>query len=126
MLEQKYKLLFRDIDVGVIRQQNVDFPNLWGQFEMSCNEDCPETRAHIQRYIEYSREADRLMLQDDKPGSEWDVFRSQNETKFVNLIESEDWWLVDEHGMRHAILIPRFCVDGVVWRWNVAVDREKR
>ena len=113
MTHQQYKLLFRDIEIGMIRQEDVDFPNVWGTFEPSPATDHPEVRAHVQRYIDYSREADKLILQDD---SEWDRFISQNESQFLDLIECDDWWLVDGAEERHPILIPNFCVNGVVWR----------
>src|SRR5438874_6916473 len=108
MAPQPYKLFFGDVEIGTIRQEDCDFPNVWGGFEPSSARDHPDIRERIRRYMEYSREADRLMLQDDKPGSEWDRFASQNEAQFLDLIECDEWWLIDAAGKRHPILIPNF------------------
>jgi hypothetical protein len=56
------------------------------------------------------------MEQDDKPGGVWDEFASKYEARFIDLIESDDWWLVDSSGRPDPILIPNFDGNGVIWR----------
>jgi hypothetical protein len=124
MSHPPYKLLFRDVEIGTIHQKDADFPNVWGSFEPSIGTDHPDTREHIQRYMEYSREAGRLMEQ-DPGGGEWDDFVAQNELQFLDLIECVDWWLVDATGERHPILVPIFYVDGVAWRWDTTPGRQR-
>jgi len=51
---------------------------------------------------------------------EWNKFTEENETQFLDLIESENWYLRDGDHM-NPILIPNFCQnDEIVWRWNVS------
>ncbi|MBX9627753.1 MAG: hypothetical protein K2X82_28395 [Gemmataceae bacterium] len=38
---------------------------------------------------------------------------------YADLIGSADWWLVAPNGKREPILVPNFCHDGVVWRWDL-------
>jgi len=41
----------------------------------------------------------------------------EEEAQFADLIESGNWWLVDQNGKRIAILIPVFCTDNQInWR----------
>lgn len=114
-----YTLCFRNVEVGTIRRTDADFPNLWGTFSVSPQTSDLETRELVHRYIAYSREADRLMQEGDATGDAYDEHVARNEPQFIDLIECGDWCLVDASGTSLPILVPIFCIDGVVWRWNV-------
>ena len=112
----RYKLFYGDVHLGDITEEDADFPNLFGTFQPSDASDHPETRRRIDEYVGYSVEADRLI---DEPDV-YDTFVEAHEERFLDLIESEDWWLEDGRGQRSPILVPNFCRDsGVVWRWRV-------
>ena len=50
----------------------------------------------------------------------WEAFTREREPEFHDLIESAEWALRDEHGVRHPLLVPNFCMGGqLVWRWNL-------
>lgn len=119
MSGQTYTLVLGDLEIGTVHQADADFPNVWGTFSPTPRIDRPEIREHVNHYIAYSREADRLMEEDGSAGGRYDAFVTQNERQFLDLIECDDWHLVDPSGKRHPILVPIFGVDGVVWRWNV-------
>ncbi len=122
MSDRIHTLLYRDVAVGTIRPTDVDFPNCCGTFVPTKDTDPPATRERIARFIEYCRESERLMLSldDDAPDNAWEQFESTHEDEFVDLIECGDWWLVDETGERHPILVPNFGQDDVVWRWDTS------
>lgn len=111
----RYKLVFGGVHLGDVTQVDADFPNLFGIFQPANASDHPEVRRRIDEYVGYSVEADRLT---DEPGK-YDAYAEENEARFLDLIESEDWWMEDERGQRSPTLIPNFCRDsGIVWRWR--------
>jgi hypothetical protein len=123
MMPQQYKLIFGNVEIGIVEETNADFPNFWGKFDPLPATGHPETYRRIQAYIAYSRQRDGLLAQGDGPGSQWEKFMLQNEPRFRDLIECDAWWLVDAAGQRHPILVPNFRVDGVVWRLDPSRDK---
>lgn len=110
----KYKLFFQENEVGTILKVDEDFPNLFGRYELSQNLVKQETI--ISEYVKYSVEASKLMESDE---TKWLEFIDNKESQFTDLIESEEWKLVDEYGKIHKIMIPNFCdKNEIVWRWN--------
>jgi len=109
------RLFFGDVELGEVTRENGDFPNCFGRFRPSLKQDMPAIREEIQRYIDYSIEADRLAQHDP---TECDCFTATNEHKFLQLIDSDDWYLVDEQGKRSRILVPNFGTEGIGWRWH--------
>lgn len=108
---KEYKLYFKELLIGLIKLIDGDFPNVYGKFVKSQNV-LPE---NILNYINYSIKADEIW---EKSEEEWEAFMLVNEINFIDLIESEDWYLVDENGLREKIVIPNFCKDGVVLKWD--------
>ena len=50
----------------------------------------------------------------------------EREPEFEDLIESTEWALRDEDGVRHGLLIPIFGVGGEIgWRWNCMTREEQ-
>lgn len=114
---KKYDLFFQDIMIGKTTVKEYDFPSCFGEFELT-NMNLPE---HINDYISYSIEAQKLMEHDE---SEWEKFMEANEYKYADLIESEDWYLIDEQGKKEEILVPIFEENGITWRWNLKTNSE--
>lgn len=107
----KYKLYYKEIELGYISYLDQDFPNLFGKYKLTS----PLTK-DIDQYINYSIESNRLMITSK---SKWLEFINENGDKFHDLIESEDWKLIDEDGEAHLILVPNFCANNeIVWRWG--------
>jgi hypothetical protein len=56
----------------------------------------------------------------------WEAYTQEREPEFEDLIESTEWALRDEDGVRDGILVPIFWVDGEIgWRWN-SMSREEQ
>lgn len=111
----KYQLFYREHRLGSIEQSDADFPTFFGSYEIDpAALDLPEL-AHVRDYIEFSVRT-------------WPAFESgdcdergqEDEERFMDLIEENSWFLVDEEdGHRTAILIPVFQTDQQVnWRLN--------
>jgi hypothetical protein len=110
------RLFFRDIEIGKVIEDDADFPTVFGAFRPAeVANDSPLGRK-IQRYIEYSITADKLMEEDEE---KWDEFAAQNEPLYLDLIETDDWHLKYE-SQTDLIMIPIFGQDNSIrWRWNV-------
>jgi hypothetical protein len=112
---KRYVLLYGGLEIGEVVEQDSDFPNCFGTWMPSANTDYPELRRRIRAYIEYSEHADSLMV----GGDEWEAYTGEREPEFNDLIESAEWALRDENGVRHWLLVPNFCRGGeLVWRYN--------
>jgi len=117
-MPEPYRLFFRDLDLGTIVQEDSDFPNLFGTFTPSDHSGEGSLWQHLQDYMAHSIAGDILMEQDKV--DEFDAFEKQAGDRFDDLIETDDWYIL-ENGKREPILIPIFCRDNaIVWRWNVS------
>lgn len=113
-----YRLFFGEVELGEVTEEDGDFPSVFGRFTPVDRGDHPDVRRRVHEYAVYSIEADRLAQDEDDPEA-YDRFAEEHEPEFMDLIESEDWFLVNEAGDRIPILIPVFSVDnGIVWRWG--------
>lgn len=116
MKQKTYRLELRGVVFGTVHQDGADFPSVWGTFTPVDLNDHLDLRRFVENYRRYSMEADRLLESGD---ASWDDFVDQNEGQFLDIIDCEDWFLIEATGERHGILIPNFTSDGgVVWRWN--------
>ncbi|NUQ65920.1 MAG: hypothetical protein HUU20_25945 [Pirellulales bacterium] len=115
MQAESYTLEFRGVSLGIVTRKDSDFPNLWGSFTPLLADDHPEIRDRIEHYRQYSVDADRLM---ETAFSQWEASVNENDSEFLDLMECDDWFLVDPSGNKHGILIPIFTQEGLVWRWN--------
>ena len=110
----KYRLYHKDYEIGIINQLDQDFPNLFGKYEL--NENLEQENTLISQYVEYSVHASILMETNEE---KWQDFMEKGDPKFIDLIESENWKLIDEKEKTHKILIPNFCdKKEIVWRWD--------
>jgi hypothetical protein len=117
-------LLYGDVELGEVTQQDSDFPNCSGTWRPYPHADNPEIRSFIRAYVEFSEHADSLRTPDVTPA--WKAYTLEREPEFEDLIESTDWALRDEDGVRHPLLVPNFCVGGeIVWRWNCMTREEQ-
>lgn len=109
-----YQLFFDDHQIGTITKKDEDFLNLFGTYDLLASTE----KAHpfIFQYIQYSIQASMLMGEDEK---KWEEFMEKEESKYMDLIETENWHLIDENGKTHKILVPIFHYNNeIIWRWN--------
>ena len=112
--KMKYKLYFNGNVVGTVSHEDENFPNLFGRYDILPSFE--QQGGLVNEFIKYSVEASMLMEEDQ---NKWQEFMEAEEPKFIELIESDRWILVDESGEIHNILIPNFCSNNeIVWRWN--------
>lgn len=119
-------LLYGDVELGEVKHQDSDFPKCFGTWRPYPHTDNAEIRSFIRAYVDYSEHADSLMSPDfhSTPASE--AYMLEREQEFEGLIESTDWALRDDDGVRHGILIPIFCVGGEIgWQWNFMSREEE-
>ena len=116
-MKKQYRLFYQDVEIGNITHEDGDFPKNFGTFHPVAGNNQSPVSEKIRQYIAYSVAADRIMQEGRE--AEWERFVIENESPFLDLIETDAWRLLDEEGIE-LILIPSFCVDdGIVWRWNV-------
>ena len=114
---RRYVLLYGDVELGEVTQQDSDFPKCFGIWRPYSRADDPEIRSFIRAYIQFSEHGDSLRTPDITPARE--AYTLEREQEFLDLIESPDWALRDEDGVRHPVLVPVFSVDGEIgWAWN--------
>lgn len=112
---REYTLVFDGHDLGRVRQEDADFPNLWGRIELLPTVSTVPELQHVMDYVAFSVRVQPVHEQDRA-----DEVSSEEEMTFADLIETEAWALRDESGEVHGILIPLFCPDGeIIWRWNI-------
>ena len=120
MIGGEFKLCFADIEIAEVQHKESDFPNDFGSWTPLPLSVDVELHRHLREYIAYSIESSRL-LDETNAGPEWEDFIGREESRYLDLIEAETWYLVDSSGGRTSILIPIFHHDGgLVWRWNTA------
>lgn len=98
----------------MVEEKDADFPTFFGEYRLLNEIESPEL-AHVRAYIDYSVRVWPLIEEDRV-----DEISSAEEATFMDLIESEEWFLVEvDSGRRIGILIPIFCTGNrVSWRLN--------
>ncbi len=119
----KFNLKYADILVGTVIKQNEDFPNLWGRFELVLSEKSLDDKIIIRlaEFIKLSiRESDLVEREHlDDVSKEFEQLNIDIEP-YMDFIESEEWFLVDENGKENKILVPSFKSDNsILWRWGI-------
>ncbi len=123
-MKNSYRLFYQEIELGEVVRTEADFPSLFGTFHaktLGAGELC----RHLQDYITYCMAADTLIQSGQE--DEWERFIQENEAQFLDLIETEDWHLLEddptEGNNLTAILVPNFCQNNeIVWRWNFSTS----
>ena len=108
---KEYILKYKNYEIGKIIQTDEDFPNLFGKFELTKNELPKE----IMDYIYYSIKFSKLLEEDEK---KWEEYMKKNEKKYIQIINSKEWYLVDNSGKNENILVPIIGDNSITWRWD--------
>ena len=110
----KYTLTYQKITVGTIEQNAADFPNLWGTYQLDLN--AVNLVPMLKAFIDYSVRAYELMETDQEL---WVKSIEEEEWKYQDIIDSEEWELIDDQKQLHGILVPNFQTHNeIVWRWS--------
>ena len=119
----QYDLLLGDTRIGSVSQTDTEFPNLSGTIEIAATiqQATSEFAQELKEFIRLNCECTRLVdVQDDQDvGDELQAVNQQLQA-YQDLIERDDWLLIDPLGKRHPILCPILRNGNeIVWRWNV-------
>lgn len=110
----KYQVYFQHYLIASVEQDDSDFPTYFGRYQLAPAVDGPEL-AHVRDYIDYSVSVWPLIDQ-----NRYDHAAMAGEEPYMDLIESNDWSLVEsETHRRTLIMIPVFCSNYELnWRAN--------
>lgn len=119
----KYLLKYKDIDVGILEGKEEDFLNLWGSFKVNIQTFAPASGEvkRLKEYIELSIRESELAERDHLEDLTEQYISLEREVEpYLDILESEEWVLIDEGGNNLKILSPSFKPDNsIVWRWRV-------
>src|SRR4051812_35298538 len=99
-----YRLFWRDTDLGEVGDLTADYPEMWGAFVPG-----PGLDTTFQGLFAFVVDEDRI----------------GEEPPFADeLLDDENWWLVDGGGTRWGIFLPAVYADGAIgWRWRGEAPR---
>ncbi len=107
-------LVYGERPIATITHESSDFPTLFGTYVPIEDESADELSAHLRAYIVMSVEVWPAI-----EAGEYDEDAMAAEEPFLDLIESEQWALIDPDGSRRPIQIPVFETGGRInWRWR--------
>jgi hypothetical protein len=112
---KKYKLIYKNYEIGTVTELSDEWPRPSGTIELndSLKEWNKETKSLLD-YFGYSIKASALL--ENSRQEDYDRFCEENECKYLDLIDSEEWFLLDQSGKRNNIIIPIFSENnGIVW-----------
>ena len=110
-----YTLFYKKLKIASISNISEDFPNLSGNYILA--EDIESKNNFLLQYINYSITASKLMEENIE---EWEEYILQEEAKYIDIIESNEWLLVGQNTEKHQVLVPVFCYDNsLVWRFKI-------
>jgi hypothetical protein len=111
-----YQLFYGDVKIGEIVDVRDEFPTAHGSFKPSAISAAEPLRSHIQNYINFSIQAAAIGEEDDY-GQRWEDFQFTGEQDYLDLIDSEAWYLLDASGTKTVITVPVFHGDREIsWR----------
>ena len=118
----QYVLYLGAMKIGHVVHLDSDFPSLWGTITYPDSVANPKTEEEIRfsRFLKLEQEDIRLIDVEHKEDvtKERSAIEAQMQ-EYLDYIETDDWYLIDETGNKHAILCPVLRHDGeIVWRWN--------
>ena len=126
MSQEKYHLYFGDLKVGMVVKKASDFPNLWGAITYSEWLSDPQTPEEIRvaEFLELNRKSIYLIDVEQERDVSVDIAKiNQQLNDYLDLVETDAWYLLDESSHKHLILCPIFRHGNeVVWRWNLKRD----
>jgi hypothetical protein len=104
-----YDLYFLNTLVAKIQNVSIAFLNCYGNYVLDADFLREHKDSTIMKMIAFQvKNADNDELDDEE---------------FTDLIESEDWYLLDETGKKSPILVPLFNnKTDITWRYNVDYD----
>lgn len=119
----QYALCLREIKIGIVTENDCDFPNLMGTiiFDESLTQLSSGEGKRLARFLELNKESSRLVgIEHEQDVSiELATVNKQLED-YIDYIDTQDWILITDNGKELPILCPIFHTNGeIVWRWDI-------
>lgn len=113
--QKKYKLIYKDYEIGIVTELSNEWPRPSGTIELYENlKELNEETKSLYAYFEFSINSSELL--ENSSEEEYNKYCEENEFKYLNLIDSKEWFLIDKTGKRNNIVIPFFYEnDEIVW-----------
>ena len=114
---KKYELFFGDIHIGSLVETGWDMRSA-GTIEYDFNYLEPEEKhTRLAKYIRLSIESSRYLENGDEENYQ---ACCEEENKYLDFINSEDWYIVTHDGKKEKILCPAFHEnDEIVWQLSL-------
>ena len=112
---KKYTLLYKNYEIGVVTELNSEWPRPSGIIELNAGlKELNEETRFLFDYFNYSIKASYLL--ENSSTEEYNRFCEDNESKYLSLIDSQNWTLLDKSGKKNSIVIPILSGDNeIVW-----------
>lgn len=113
------ELYYGNILIGSVTDIKSDFPNLCGYFNLLLK-PIDVISSQITEYIKFSPELMEFYLYTSEINQKAESILLEKENLYENLINSNEWKLVDLNGEVTKILIPTFDKEGIIsFRFNI-------
>ena len=122
----KYHLFLGELKIGKVVERDADFPNLWGRIEYETPLISPMTdeQKRLAEFLDLDRRSMALIeVEHERDVTEELESLCVQMEPYQDLIDSEDWRLIDEAGKIHPILCPTLGQSGeICWRWHPQLE----
>jgi|GEM_PF-2411287 hypothetical protein len=112
---KKYKLVYRNYEIGTVTELSNEWPRPSGIIELNDGfKELNEETKSLYDYFDYSKKVTELL--ENRSEEEYNKYCEENEFKYLKLIDSSEWFLIDQTGKRNNIVIPFFYENNeIVW-----------
>lgn len=113
------KLYFEMTLIGDIESTESEFPSFNGNFTQTLV-STDQISNHIINYIDFSKRYTDFYMNEEEVPDDLEQKLLDEEEKYVDLINSNSWHIIDSTGVKTKILVPTFDSQNIInWRLNV-------
>lgn len=99
-----YKLYLNNQLIGSIVNVATDFSSESGIIKFDSEFEMSE---HFKSYINFCIRCSQLLINGSQ--NDYESYIDLEENKFIDYIDSTDWYLIDTYDIKRTILVPFFC-----------------
>lgn len=102
---KKYKLFYKEYEIGIVTELSDEWPRPSGIIKLSSTlKELNEETKLLYDYFDFSIKAAAIL--ENGSDEDYQEFCSNNEYKYLEMIESEEWFLLDHSGNKINVAIP--------------------
>lgn len=112
---KQYILIYKNYELGTVAELSSEWPRPSGTVELNYGlKDLNGELSTIFDYFIFSIKSCDLL--ENNPYEEYVQFVDENESEFLDIINSKEWYLRDTFGKEHRIVIPIVAENNeIVW-----------